>query len=201
MDISFRNSVFISIAIHLLIFFPLLNSINENPRNRDRILVDYIILKEAKAAAEKRVAETRPAVTPKVEMKAKAEPRPAPSAAPAKKQAAERVSQEIAKKQARIKSTKDYINYYDLIREKIRQRLKDHYSRQYREGEVRLVFVLRSDGTLTSEEADSAYSTQDASLIDIALKSLKEASPLPPFPKALDLPEMSFDLTVVFKKD
>ena len=118
-----------------------------------------------------------------------------------RKQAAQAQEREIARKQAKIRSTKDYINYYQLIREKIRQRLKSHYGRQHGEGEVRLEFLLRADGALLAAGADRAASTQDAALVEIALKSLKEASPLPPFPKAVDLPRMSFDLTVVFKKE
>jgi len=37
-------------------------------------------------------------------------------------------------------------------------------------------------------------------LIDIALKSVRDASPFPPFPKEFSAPKMSFDLTVSFKK-
>ncbi len=203
MDITLRNAILISLAIHILVIVPGYNNLlfKDRIRQRDRMTVDYVVLDEPRAVYERKTARTTAAETPKVEIREKVEAEAAPAAPPARKQAAQAQAQEAARKQAKIKSTKDYINYYQLIREKIRQRLKSHYGRQHGEGEVRLEFLLRSDGALLAADANRGASTQDAALVEMALKSLKEASPLPPFPKAIDLPRMSFDLTVVFKKE
>lgn len=107
----------------------------------------------------------------------------------------------IEKKHARVKSTKGYINYFSLIRERIRARLKANYRNYHREGEAQLLFVLNADGALVAAEADKAVSTASDALINIALVSIREAAPFPRFPKSLSLPQMSFNLVVSFKKE
>jgi TonB family protein len=203
MDITLRNAILISFAVHVLVIVPGYSNflLNDLVRNKDRIMVDYVMLEEPKAADERQRPEPKTAETPKIEMRPRVEVQEQPAAAAAKKEAAAAESREVARKQAQIKSTKDYVNYYQLLRERIRERLKSHYGRQHGEGEVRLEFVLRADGALAAASVDRSASVRDAALIDIAIRSLKEASPFPPFPKAVDLPQMSFDLTVVFKKE
>ena len=203
MDITLRNAILISLAIHILVIFPGYNKLlsKDRIRHRDRMTVDYVVLDEPKAVYERKAAEAKAVETPKVEIRQKVEAVAPPAVPQAKKKAAVPESQEIVRKQAKIRSTKDYLSYYQLIRERIRQRLKSHYGRQHKEGEVRLEFLLRADGSLLAADVDRAVSTHDAGLIDIAGRSLAEAAPFPPFPKAVDLPRMSFDLTVVFKKE
>ena len=202
MDILFRNCLILSIVIHCGAIFPLFHGfvIKQEAQRKEKIIVDYIITKEARAVEEKKPQFVK-AETPKVEMKPEVKEKPAPAAPPAKKQAVDRLAKETAEKQSALKNTKDYIGYYQLIREKIRQRLKANYRRHHNEGDIALTFVLRSDGTLAASDYDSAASTRDRTLAELAQTSLKEASPFAPFPKALDLPVMSFDLTVSFKKD
>lgn len=195
MHITFKEAVIISIVIHSAVILPL--SGKKIPprtvRQKDSITVDYIKYKEA----ETKTPETpKVEVSPKVEMKAAVKPPAEKSPAKSAKDAADA----LAAKQARIMSTKDYVNYYQLIREKIRQRLKARYRSYYNEGDVSLVFVLRSDGALVSAAADPERSVRDRALIDTAVQSLREAAPFAPFPKALTLPQMSFTLTVSFKK-
>jgi len=101
----------------------------------------------------------------------------------------------------KIKNTKDYVNYYQLIREKIRSRLKDNYVSRNKQGDVYMVFILNSSGELQRLEIDKARSTTDKRLIDIAGGSVREASPFPKFPKGLSIPSMSFNLQISFKKE
>ncbi len=116
------------------------------------------------------------------------------------KKMANDISSGLAEKQAEVKSTQDYINYFQLIRDMIRQRLKTNYRNLYKEGDVNLNFILYSTGSLASVKIDSG-STPDSTLVDIATRSIKEVSPFPAFPKAINLPSMSFDLKVSFKKE
>ncbi|MCX5678276.1 MAG: hypothetical protein NTY76_04120 [Candidatus Omnitrophica bacterium] len=196
MHITLKEAIVISIFIHSAIFLPLSGK-NIPPTHvvhkKDSIIVDYIKYKEPEA----KIPETpKIEVTPKVEMKQSIN---APAdKAPAKTE--KNNTDALAAKQAKIMSTKDYVNYYQLIREKIRRKLKERYRGYYNEGDVCLVFVLRSDGVLISAAASPEISTRDRTLIDTAIQSLKEAAPFTPFPKALTLPQMSFTLTVSFKK-
>ncbi|MFA6321760.1 MAG: energy transducer TonB [Candidatus Omnitrophota bacterium] len=93
-----------------------------------------------------------------------------------------------------------YSNYYKLIREKIVHKVEYNYKDYYRNGDVSLFFTLKLDGSLDRIDVDIDKSTKDRRLIDVAIKSLQQASPFPPFPKELNVPKASFDLTISFKK-
>ena len=96
---------------------------------------------------------------------------------------------------------KEYLSYYQLIREKIIQRLKCNYINNYQDGEIILFFVLNAKGSLARIDVDTGRSTKSKELINIALLSLQEASPFPPFPKGLDISELPFTVTVSFKEN
>lgn len=106
-----------------------------------------------------------------------------------------------AQRQARIRSSREYIDYYQLIREKIRAQLKRQYRAYVAQGEVNLIFVLSADGRLESVGVDSGSSAADRALHEIAMRSVREASPFPAFPKTVDLPRMSFTLQVSFQRE
>ena len=195
MHITLKEAIIISVVIHSVIFFPLYGKgiPARALHKKESITVDYIKSIES----EKRTIDTpKIEVTPKVEMKRA-------DSSPAFKSPAESVKNApdtLAARQARIMSTRDYVNYYQLIREKIRRSLKSRYRSYYGEGDVCLVFSLRSDGSLISVVADPGVSTHDSTLIDTAIRSLRDAAPFAGFPKALTLPQMSFTVTVSFKK-
>lgn len=212
---SLRQAVLISTAIHLSFIGPSFCNVNL-PRILQRddktMVVDYVVIKEpekaeaAKKEPEIKMAEPSMQETPKLDIDKKVEVRPAPpavkrEAAKAAQRPAEEAALRTARKQAEIKSTKDYVNYFTAIREKIRQRLKANYKHYYSEGEVLLAFTLNADGTLGGLDADRARSTADRTLTDIATSSIREASPFPRFPKAMSLPQMNFNLIVSFKKE
>jgi hypothetical protein len=94
---------------------------------------------------------------------------------------------------------KDYIQYGQLIREKIKQRLDSANIRYYKQGDVNLFFKLKFDGSLVEFKA-MPDSTKDKRLIDIVVSCVKKASPFPPFPKTLSLPQASFCVVISFKE-
>ncbi len=187
---------------------------------KNTVVVDYVILKEIAAAitANKEVTLNRPE-TPRIDIKKEvvAKPQPAPQVksdnkksskssdikertTSRKKDAIKKSSEEAAKKEAQLKRSKDYINYYQLIREKIRSRLKDNYQYYRREGEVYLSFVLTQNGSLLSYAIDRPKSTQDEVLLHITATSLKAISPFPALPRSLSMSKMSFNIMISFKK-
>lgn len=202
MDTSFRNAIAISTLIHSALFapFPRVDAAKFDLEPGKPVKVDYVYIKEP--APKVLPPEPMTVETPKIDIAAKIEVKPADEApAPRiEKNAPKEAPMDDAKRQARIGSTRDYINYYQLIREKIRKRLKSNYGSRFKEGEVALAFTLSKDGRLIAAGVNDSASTDDAALRDIATSSVREASPFAPFPAALSLPEMTFDLTVTFKR-
>jgi len=193
---SFKNSLFISFAFHLALLGPVLNlgqAVKEPAAEELKpLVVDYVTIKERVKAPE----EPKLELNKKIEMKA-----PVDANQDRTKNASQIArAREAAKKEAQVKSSKDYINYYQLIREKIRARLKVKYTDYYKEGDVSLVFMLKANGSLIGVEVETANSVPDGMLHRIATESVKEAAPFAPFPKALSFPSMSFNLVISFKK-
>lgn len=210
MDIDFRSALVISIAVHMAIFLPLSGLNKQLVKERKDMVIDYVTVKEE--VRKEVIIKERPPVavirqqaveTPKVEIEKQIK------ATPQNKQDALRNNltgksrenpRELAKKQAEVRKTQDYISYYQLIREKIRRNLKDNYHNYYAEGDVELIFVLNSDGTLASLEIENAKTTGSSALCSIATQSVKESAPFAPFPKPLRLPRMAFSLVISFQK-
>jgi TonB family protein len=195
MGITFRDAIAISMVIHAAVLTPLFSG---NPPThvvckKDSIIIDYVKIETLKAS----MPETqKTAIVPKVEMRKST----VSGAVQDKASGQAKIADELAAKRAKIRATEDYINYYQLIREKTRRVVKDRYLSFYGEGDVRLVFALRRDGSLISVDVDRASSSGDRVLLATAIQCLKEASPFAPFPKTLDLRQMTFTLTVSFKK-
>ena len=91
-----------------------------------------------------------------------------------------------------------YANYYSLVRGRIKQRAYFNYS-EYYAGEVYVTFILTSDGTLKELQILEDRTTGGQYLRTIGLKSVKEASPFPPFPKELHYPELTFNVVISFQ--
>ena len=222
MDITLRGAFIISAIIHAGMFAPFYNQhlLRQELEKKNTIVVDYIVLKEIATAiaTNKEVALKRPE-TPQIDIQKEVEvkPQPAPQVKAdngksakssklkertksRKKDAVRGPSKEAAKKEAQLKQSEDYVNYYQLIREKIRSRLKDNYQYYNREGEVHLSFVLTQNGSLLSYAIDRSNSTQDEVLLHITATSIKAISPFPALPRSLSMSKMSFNIVISFKK-
>ena len=95
---------------------------------------------------------------------------------------------------------KDYVAYSELIREKIKQKLKNIYSSYDEEGDVCLLFVLKSDGSLYALNIDP-LSASNKKLRDMATFSVRKAAPFPSFPTALAYDRMFFSVVISFQKN
>lgn len=91
-----------------------------------------------------------------------------------------------------------YINYYQIVREKIRRSAYYNYTRT-ETGEVYISFIISSDGYLKEVRLVEEKSSANQYLREIALRSVKDASPFPNFPKELDYPQLSFNVVISFE--
>lgn len=90
-----------------------------------------------------------------------------------------------------------YISYYQIVREKIRRAAYQNYTRT-QTGEVYISFIISADGYLQEARLSEDRSSDDPYLREIALRSVKDASPFPNFPKELDYPQLSFNIEISF---
>ena len=206
MNKPFRNAFTISAIIHLLAITPLygFSIFNGAALAKRPIVVDYVVVKDpkqveiAKTLASQRILETKRQEPAKERIAKQVANRPGTNRVSVKISPAK--SHIAQKTEARIRATKDYVSYYQLIRDQIRACLNDHYKTYYEKQDVYVIFTLRSDGMLQSVKVDESRSTDNQALLDIAVRSVREASPFEPFPKALALPKMTFDLIITFRK-
>ena len=91
-----------------------------------------------------------------------------------------------------------YISYYQIVREKIKRAAYQNYTGR-EQGEVTISFVVSNKGDLKELRLVEEKSHRSSYLRGTALKSIKEASPFPSFPKELDYPQLSFNLTITFE--
>jgi len=91
-----------------------------------------------------------------------------------------------------------YLNYYQMIRNKIRNRAYLNYSKM-ESGEVYLTFILLSNGSLKQIKLIEERSSATSYLKDVGFNSIQEASPFPSFPKDLRYPDLTFNVVISFE--
>ena len=147
MDIAFRVSLAISVIIHSAVIVAM-NDLKVQERrddNKKPVVVDYI--KQEKIPEKIRQEPTRGkplAETPQISIPKKisiAVQDKDLSAPAAKEKPAKSAISDDAVKQAKLTSSKDYISYNHLIRQKILVNLKRRYNERYEEGDVAVTFT------------------------------------------------------------
>jgi TonB family protein len=91
-----------------------------------------------------------------------------------------------------------YVSYYQFVREKIRRSAYSNYSRS-ETGEVYLSFVIYANGVLRDAQLIEEKSSVSYYLRETALRSIRDASPFPAFPKELDYSQLSFNVIISFE--
>lgn len=91
-----------------------------------------------------------------------------------------------------------YISYYQTVREKIRRTAYRNYLRNDT-GEVYLSFILSNNGELKEVRLAEDKTKASDYLKEVAVRSIKEASPFPSFPKELNYPQLSFNVIISFQ--
>jgi len=102
-------------------------------------------------------------------------------------------------KERELRKNPAYMDYYRLIRERIRSRAYRYYNSDKR-GEVFLTFIISNGGKLEGLYLNNA-SSEDKDLIEISLRSIRDASPFPPFPAQLKYPRLQFNISIYFKNN
>jgi len=91
-----------------------------------------------------------------------------------------------------------YISYYQIVREKIRRSAYQNYTHN-ETGEVYVSFIISNDGYIKDVRLAEEKTTVNDYLKNIALRSIRDASPFPNFPKELDYPQLSFNIIISFE--
>ena len=92
-----------------------------------------------------------------------------------------------------------YVDYFRLLRERIRQAALRRYPSRNIQGEVFLTFTVTADGAVPDAHVLESKSTPDVGLRTAGLESLREAAPFPPFPKTLNRPQMTFHIIISYE--
>jgi outer membrane biosynthesis protein TonB len=94
-----------------------------------------------------------------------------------------------------------YIGYYRLVREKIRYYADRNYIKEgsTSEGEVFLSFAVTSKGELLHIMVMDNRSAKDPILRDIAINSIRDASPFSAFPQGMSQYQITFNVIISFE--
>ncbi len=94
-----------------------------------------------------------------------------------------------------------YIGYYRLVREKIRYYADRNYIKEGSaiQGEVFLSFTVTSKGELLHIMIMDNRSAKDLLLRDIAINSVRDASPFPAFPQGMNQYQVTFNVIISFE--
>jgi outer membrane biosynthesis protein TonB len=107
---------------------------------------------------------------------------------------------EISPANQSLKNNPAYMDYYRLIRERIRANAYANYNYN-KKGEVSLTFLIFHDGSL-HDVSLNPESIEDATLRKIAIKSVKESAPFPSFPAELQkYSKLQFKIPIYFKNN
>lgn len=98
------------------------------------------------------------------------------------------------------KDGKVFTSYFGTVKEKIYQVIRRKYPQQnVTKGSVTLIFILDRSGQLENVWVADKQTAADAAARDFAVRCLKGAAPFPPFPRELNIPKITFNVTVVFE--
>ena len=99
-----------------------------------------------------------------------------------------------------LKKHPAYMDYYRLIRERIRINAYHNYN-STKKGEVLVSFLVEKGGLLKNVNLDSR-SVKNWTLRGIALKSVRESAPFPKFPQELSkYSHLRFNISIFFKNN
>ncbi|NQU95005.1 MAG: TonB family protein [Candidatus Omnitrophica bacterium] len=203
-EISLKTAIFVSLSLHLFAFSSgSLFHLGKSEPEEKEIEVTYIVEEASKKKVEKVIRslprkydlEKKPIQEPQ---KKKAETVTPKKIVPVKAAAKKIFPKE---EEESVKKLEEYIAYYDLIRERIKVYVTRHYKKLAEEGSVEVIFLLGNDGKLKKIHVDEINSSRSRYLHNVALESVKSASPFPSFPKILNKKELTFSIAIIFQKE
>jgi TonB family protein len=103
-------------------------------------------------------------------------------------------------KTEKLQKSSAYMNYYRIVREKIRKKAYQSYKGQG-QGKVYLNFNITNNGLLKTVRVGKK-SINNSSLKKIAVSSIKKSAPFPSFPKGLqEYSRLQFNISIYFKNN
>jgi hypothetical protein len=91
-----------------------------------------------------------------------------------------------------------YAAYNEMVRDRIKEKVYENYDKMER-GTVYLTFLLDEHGVLKEAKIIPEKTDATQHLQEIAMRSLKEASPFPPFLKGMSLSEYPFNIEIQYQ--
>ena len=91
-----------------------------------------------------------------------------------------------------------YAAYNEMVRDRIKEKVYENYDRMER-GSVYLTFLLDEHGVLKAAQIIQEKTNASEHLQEIAIRSLREASPFPPFLKGMNLIEYPFNIEIQYQ--
>ena len=185
-----KSALAISTFLHLLLFAPYFHNVKFPLSPEDKrysLELDYVRTRDYLARVPP--APARPVEKEMVSVESdKVVPAPQPA------------KTAILSEEETPSHKKDYVSYYQIVRDQIRRKLNENYTGESEEGDIYLDFTIDEGGDLVGFEIDRARSTPSPALERIAEISLKESSPFPPPPEGIKKSRIPFNVTVSFKK-
>ncbi|MBN1354317.1 MAG: energy transducer TonB [Candidatus Omnitrophica bacterium] len=205
-ELSLKATFAISLSIHFLAFSPWgLFHFHPFKQNAEKKIEVYYVLEERLKKSTNETARNIPQEynLERKKLQQKKNEAPAKSEKPvtSNKTPEKTLPEEKKQPYVEVENLKEYISYYELLREKIKAAAPIHYTRLSEQGSVNAIFVLHRNGNIKELRIDETESAQSGYLREIAVKSIKSAAPFPPFPEALKKDELTFSIAIIFKKE
>ena len=90
-----------------------------------------------------------------------------------------------------------YAAYQEMVRDRIKDRVYENYDKM-ESGSVYLTFLVDAHGILKAAQIIASKTTASAHLQEIAMRSLQEASPFPPFLNGMHLTEYPLNIEIEY---
>jgi len=91
-----------------------------------------------------------------------------------------------------------YAAYNEMVRDRIKERVYENFDRMEK-GSVYLTFLLNDHGVLEAAKIIPDKTDASEHLQEIAMRSLREASPFPPFLRGMNLSEYPFNIEIDYQ--
>ena len=197
MNIAFKIAILISIAVHGAILAPYaLFHQNDNYENLSDVNINYIIIQKPELAVEEENMEESVKIVDQYSSLKRDEVLPLKQhvlSLQKEESKPEELSAEPVEEQIKVLEIDQtaLLEYYNLIREKIRAEMYKSSGRK--KGEVTIIFTISPNGDLLNIDS---IQTGQSSFSNRMTRSIHKVTPFPPFPKEFGLQPITFSLTV-----